>query len=273
MYEAYWKLERRPFENVADPDFFSPCETHQGALLKIRYAVENQKGAALLAGEHGSGKTMIVEMLKQQLPEFAGPFVHIVYPQMSPADLVAYIAEEIKPTDPNAPQRTLQQSVRTIQTCLAENTAAGRHAVIVIDEAHLIEDAACWDALRLLLNFRSLGRPDATLVIVGQLQLLSTIERTASWDERLSVKCVLKPLSLDDTAAYLQHRLHAAGGRPEIFTPEGVESLYRLSGGLPRRINRLADLALVIGYAEENLTIGPAELDAVCGELVSVSPF
>lgn len=271
MYEMHWQLERRPFESVADTAFYYPSECHQGALLKLRYAIESAKGAALLAGDHGAGKTMIVEMLREQLAEECAPFAHIVFPQMPPADLLAYIADELCPAEVNTGLPSIQHSVRRIQKHLAANTAAGRHAVLVIDEAHLIDDPAAWEALRLLLNFQSGPQPDLTMLLVGQLPLLSTIERMPAWDERLGVKCLLRPLNLEETACYLQHRLKVAGGQTEIFTAEAIDALYRLSGGLARRVNRLADLALVIGYAEELHALSTKEIEAVCGEIVSIA--
>lgn len=269
MYESYWHLEQRPFESTSDSQFYYPSEGHQGALLKLRYTIENHKGAALLVGEHGIGKTMIVEMLKRQLPEWCAPVAHLVFPQMSPADLLAYVTAELHPE--GCSQASVQQNVKSLQTFLANNTAEGKHAVVVVDEAHLIEDPACWDTLRLLLNFQSTGQPDLTLLLCGQLSLLTTLDRIASWEERLDVKCLLKAFTLDETACYLQHRLQVAGGKPEIFSHDAIEALYRIAGGLPRRINRVADLSLVIGYAEETPSVSVSEIEAVSGELISVS--
>lgn len=270
MYESHWQVQTRPFESVSSPEFYYPSECHQGALLKLRYVVESGQGAALLAGDHGSGKTLIVELLKTQLPETGPRIVHLTFPQMPPADLLAYIAEEMGAAFPADSTPSVQQSVRMIQNKLASAAAEGRRTLLVVDEAHLIEDPAVWDALRLLLNFQHGGVPDATLLLVGQLPLLSTLERMPSWEERLAVKCLLKPLSLEETACYLQHRLKTAGTDREVFSGPAVEALFRHAAGLPRRINRLADLALVIGYAEELTEITPKEIEAVCGEIVSI---
>lgn len=269
MYESYWHLEQRPFESTSASNFYYPSEGHQGALLKLRYTIENHKAAALLVGEHGLGKTMIVEMLKQQLPSWCNPIAHLVFPQMSAAELLAYVTAELRRDGTSA--TSVHQNVHALQSFLAENTAEGNHAVVVIDEAHLIDDPACWDTLRLLLNFQTAGQPDVTVMLCGQLGLLNMMDRMASWEERLDVKCLLKPFTLEETACYLQHRLQVAGGKPEIFTPEAIEAVYRIAGGLPRRINRVADLSLVIGYAEESPKITVAEVEAVSGELISVS--
>jgi general secretion pathway protein A len=270
MYEAYWELARRPFENVSDAELYYASEGHQGALLKLRYVIESGKAAGLLVGETGVGKTTVADILATQLPDSIGPVEHVVFPQMPPAELLAYLAERFSPEAAAAAGSSLHASVRVLETELARNTAEGRHAVLILDEAHLIDEPATWDALRLLTNFRSRGLPDLTIILVGQLPLLTIMNRMPSWEERLDVKCILRPLSLDATACYLQHRLAGCEGRNEIFAEEAVEAIHRLSGGLPRRINRLADLALVIGYAEEVPKITAQEIDAVCGELITV---
>jgi general secretion pathway protein A len=269
MYESYWQLDTPSFENGADPRFYYPSEGHQAALLKLRYAIETRKGAALLAGDHGTGKTMIIEMLRQQLAETCRPFLHLVFPQMSAGDLLAYIAAELAGPEHPAP-RTADHSVRLIQQTLAANTMAGRHAVVAIDEAHLIDDPACWETLRLLLNFSTDGRQDLTLVLIGQLPLAAMFARMPAWEERLGVKCILKPLGDDETAGYVRHRLHAAGTPLEIFSPDAAATLHRLSRGFPRRINRLADLALLVGYAEQLDVIQPDAIEAVAAELTAL---
>ncbi len=116
MYETYWQLDQKPFENAADARFFFPGESHQSALLKLRYAVENRRGGALLAGAAGTGKTYLVSMLRESLDENYSPFVHLVYPQMSPAELMAYLADEL---DGGANEsQSVPESIRRIQAAL-----------------------------------------------------------------------------------------------------------------------------------------------------------
>ena len=95
MYESYWKLSRKPFDNTTDPDFYFPGESHQAALLKLRYAIENRRGGALLTGAGGTGKTLVAGMLGEMLGETFQPLIHLVFPQMSTADLLAYLADEL----------------------------------------------------------------------------------------------------------------------------------------------------------------------------------
>ncbi len=97
MFEAYWKLQARPFSAGTATRCYYPAETHQGALLKLRYTIEQRRGAALLVGPSGSGKTLLVRLLAEQLNEQFRPFIHVVFPQMPAAELLAYLATELGP--------------------------------------------------------------------------------------------------------------------------------------------------------------------------------
>jgi len=271
MYETYWQLDEKPFETGADPRFYYPGPSHQAALLKLRYAVENCRGGALLAGPSGCGKTLIVGLLRQMLAPQYSPLVHLVFPQMSAAELVAYLAGELTGQQP--PERTagVEESVRRIERFLADNAAKGRRAVVVIDEAHLCDDPATLEAMRLLLNFQPHGQPALTLLLAGQTGVLPILERTPQLEERLGVKCLLRPFSAEETAAYVEHRVKVAGGKEPIFEPEALTALHQLTHGMPRRINRLCDLALLIGYAEGLRRISAEHLEGVQDELVTVA--
>jgi type II secretory pathway predicted ATPase ExeA len=272
MYEAYWKLERKPFETCSDSRFYYPSEVHQGALLKLRYAVENRRGGALLAGASGTGKTLVVQMLRRQLSETFSPFVHLVFPQMSAEDLLAYLADELGAPGADLDDTAPSASVRRIEHFLAGNAGKGRHAVVVVDEAHLLEGTRVLEMIRLLLNFEVASEPALTLVLVGQPALLPTLERMPQLEERLGVKSLLRPFTLEESVSYVNHRLTAAGAKRTIFEPEALEALHHLTHGAARRINRLGDLALLVAFAEEQKTITAAQIESVSEELVTVAP-
>lgn len=274
MYEAYWQFDAKPFENHSDPRFYYPGESHQGALLKLRYAVEHRRGAAVLTGGAGSGKTLLLDVLERQLPESYQPIARVVFPTMPVGDLLAYLADELEPlpaASGASPQRGIDQSLRRIQASLAAREESGKHTILAIDEAHLLEDVRILESLRLLLNLEVAGRTPFTLLLVGQPGLLRTLERMPGFEERIGVKSLLRAFSPEETAAYAAFRLHAAGARRELFDSEALETLHALSHGMPRRINRLCDLALLVGFADERTSIDSAQLEAVADELVSVT--
>lgn len=273
MYEAYWKLRQGPFEGSPDARFFFDSETHQAALLKLRYLVENRKGAGLLVGGGGYGKSFLLKVLAAELGEQSGLVIPVLFPQMSPSELMAYIAAELGgKSDPAHEAPSLDRTIRHIQDALAVFAQRQQHPVIVIEEAHLIDDPQVFQALRLLLNFQPQHGGAFTLILSGQRDLLSRIRRLPQLEERLTVKCLLRPLSYEETLGYVTHRLKAAGADQPPFEPSAYDTLYELSGGIPRRINRLCDLALLVGYADNLDVITPAQLEAVSEELAAVMP-
>ena len=253
MYESYWQLDQKPFENAADPQFYFPGETHQSALLKLRYAVENRRGGALLAARLEPARPTSFPCSASRSAR-AAPFIQLVYPQMAPAELLAYLADEFDGGGRGG--IAVHESVRRIQAAMLEN-AAGRHAVVVVDEAHLLENSPMLETLRMLLNFGPDGKRGMTLLLVGQPGILPLLDRTPQLEERLGVKCLLRPFTSSETGQYVHHRLQVAGAAPTIVAAEAVPTLYELTHGIARQINRLCDLALFVGFAEEQQTLTP----------------
>jgi type II secretory pathway predicted ATPase ExeA len=272
MYKTYWQLQQKPFEPGIDPQFYYPGESHQAALLKLRYALENRRGGAFLTGPSGIGKTLLVTLLRDMLGDSHTPFVHLVFPQLTAAELLAYVADMLEGSPGLAAPDAASRNLQRIETFLAANCQKGRHAVLVVDEAHLINSASAFETLRLLMNLAWKGNPAWTLLLCGQPVLLSVLRRMPHWEERFAVKCLLRPLTLEETAAYVNHRLKVAGAKRSLVDADAFPTLQELTHGLPRRINRLCDLALLIGYAEEQETLSAAHFESVCRELVTVTP-
>ena len=269
MYESHWKLARKPFENTPDAAFYYPSEPHQSALLKLRYVIENQRGAAVLCGTGGVGKTMLVRTLLQSLPDSFAPRVHIVFPRMSSDDLLGYIADELT----GIPQTgTPQADVQRIQAMLVASAAAGQHPVVAIDEAQILADAGSLELIRLLLNFETPSGTGLTLLLTGQGELLPAIERIPSLEERLAVKCVLRAFTAEETASYISHRIQAAGGNHTVFTSGAMDAIHHASAGIPRRINRLCELALLVSYAEQIELVDVEQIEGVAEELLQIAP-
>ncbi len=272
MYEEYWRLSGRPFENRFHGDFYYPAETHQAAILKLRYAIENRRAAALLCGPSGMGKSLVSEMLLRQLGDTFRPQHHLVFPALDSQQLLRYLVEQIDSSSGEWPRESSADLVR-FENFLHGNLEAQRHAVLVVDEAHLLEQYGLLEPLRLLLNVaasQSPGESAWTLVLTGQPTLLSHVERYHPLDERLAVKCMLNRLLPEETVSYIQHRIRAVGGNAQsLFEEDALDRIHQLSQGIPRRINRLCDLALMVGYAEERHVISPAVIESVHSDLAA----
>lgn len=272
MYSHYWSLDRPPFENTLDPAFFFPSQTHQAALWKLRYLIENRKGAGVLVGPTGSGKTMVVHRLAEELEKDVGPWIHVVFPQMSADDLLSYLAVQLGGDAVDERHLPLSRSVslRMIEQAFVELTRQGRHAVIVVDDAHLIDDPETLQALELLLNFQQTARSEFSLILLGDRLLLSRLTRMPRFDERLIARSMLQSLSQDEVARYIRFRLEVSGARSSMFDGASLDEIAALSGGSPRRVNRLADLALLVGYADNRMSLTADDVTAVNEELSMV---
>jgi general secretion pathway protein A len=273
MYEAYWKLRCNPFQNVAGPEFLYLSETHRAALLKLRYVLENRLGAGLLSGGTGYGKTYLAQVFARQLPEHYAPRVHLVFPQLSPAELLAYLAVElgVDEAEVGRDDGRLDRTVRRIERELRAHSEHGRHPVIVLDEAQLIDDQRVFQMLQLLLNFQQHARADFSLILVGDRPLLGRMRRLPQLDDRIGARAILQPLSENEVETYVAHRMKAAGATRPIFDDSALVALFEFSGGVPRRINRLCDLALLVGFAESRSEISAEEIEAVGEEFVSLA--
>jgi len=267
MYLDYWQLDAKPFEPAGDARFRYQSEAHQAALRKLRYAVEGERSAALVAGPAGVGKTLLVDMLREQLGKRFQPLVRVVFPQMTDRDLLAYLAERFGAPPADPPRHTIEESLRRLEFVLGDNARQGRHAVLAVDEAHLLEDSGLVEPLRLLLNLEVEGRGALTLLLTGQPAVVPMIERHGSLHDRLDLKVLLPGLTEEETAAYILHRLREAGATREIFTAAALTAAHHLCGGVPRRLNRLCDLALLVGFATEQHVIDAEDLRAVHQEL------
>lgn len=269
MYESYWKLNARPFRNDAAPEFFFRGESHQAAMLKLRYAVEHHLGAALLTGGVGYGKSYLVQTLASELTETFSPIILLVFPQLSPPELLAWLAVELGVSTEIADEGRLDQTLRHLELQLQKLTSAGRSPTIIIDEAHTIESPAVLQTLQLLLNYQQQPSINFSVIFVGDRPLVGQVSRWAALDERIPIRAALQPLSRQETAAYVKHRLAIAGRKQTVFDEGALTSLFQLSGGVPRRINRLCDLALLVGYADQLPIITDQEMEAV-GEEITV---
>lgn len=252
IYQKYWSLKEPPFENVPDQMVFFRSSQHEEALSRLMYAVENRKGAAMLTGEVGAGKTTISRVLSDSLPADRYRVNTITNPALTPLDLLRSILYEIGiPTESDSKFFLLTK----LHDKLHERQQHGIRTILVVDEAHLIQQRESLEELRMLLNMQSEHQFLVTLIIMGQTPLLLKVETLLPLKERISVKYHLKPLDLKDTVRYILYRLKSAGAKRGIFTGKAIFPLYSYSQGIPLRINNLCDRCLLIGMMKKTGTI------------------
>ncbi len=269
MYERHWRLQRAPFSQDRNAASFFASSSHHNALLKLRYLIDHRRGLGLLVGASGSGKTRLLDAVLLDSSTAASPVAMVVYPQMSPIELLSYITQKLAgESAATAPTSDSMNTVlQRLETALRTLTSSGRPPIIVIDDAHAITDRSVLQSLQLLLNFQQGAGTDFTLILAGQPELVGVVKRLPQLDDRVAMPCVLQAFSSVETASYIRHRLHAAGATQPIFSEAALVAIHELSGGLPRRINRLCDFALLVGYAEELAAIDASQIEGVHSEL------
>lgn len=269
MYENHWQLRRSPFSAATRLESFFPAPSQQAALLKLRFLLQQQHEGAVIVAPAGCGKTYLADIAWQLTEEDRGPVASIQYPQLTPAELITDIAVRLDASGDAQldSSQGLDFVLRRLEARLTELTAERRPPVISIDDAHLIEDRRVFESLQSLLNLHRPGKTEFALVLWGRPELLGMLRRVHRLDERLSFACALQPLTEPQTAEYVRHRLAAVGAGQPIFTDDALRAVYELSGGIPRQINRLCEMALLIGYAERQSQIERPQIDSVAGEL------
>ncbi|MBI4633942.1 MAG: AAA family ATPase [Deltaproteobacteria bacterium] len=245
MYLEYWGLQKFPFENAPDPEFMYYSSEHEEALIRLIYAVKRNKGAVLLSGEIGCGKTMLSRVFIQQLPEAEFDIGLMTNPSLEPID---FLKEAIYQIGLTSPSNTKPDLLKVLNDRMLENTKNNRSMLLVVDEAQLIPKDT-FEEIRLLLNFQLNDRYLLNLVLLGQPELREIIREYKQLDQRIAIRYHLNPLNLDDTGKYVVFRLEKAGRSENMFTAAAMEEIYGYSQGVPRKINNICDLALLIGFS------------------------
>jgi len=264
-YGEYWGFKEKPFENTADPRFLYESPQHEEALARLGYAIYGDKGIAVLTGVFGCGKTVIAEKLLETISREAYEVAFIVNPQFQAIELLRDIIYNLGYRERLSQQK--DEVVHKLVEILHNNFDNGKRSVIIIDEAHLIQEIQIFEELRVLLNYQYNRRFLLTLLLLGQPELKERINNLKQFSQRVAIRCHLTGLDKKDVPRYIQHRLEVAGSTRKIFEEDSYDYISGQSGGIPRRINQICDMTLFTGYCEGVKTIDTNIIKSVIKDL------
>jgi general secretion pathway protein A len=249
MYLSFFGLNEKPFAITPDPRYLYLSERHAEALAHLLYGINEAGGFVQLTGEVGTGKTTIVRSLLAQTPKNA-EIALILNPRMTAPEFLLTICEELGIGVPDSATESLKDLVDILSGYLLRAHANGRRVVVVVDEAQNLAPTVL-EQVRLLTNLETNTRKLLQIILIGQPELRELLGRTElrQLAQRITGRYHLNPLTHDETAAYVRHRLRVAGATSDIFTPAALAEVYRVAIGVPRVINVVCDRALLGAYS------------------------
>jgi general secretion pathway protein A len=264
MYEAFYGLKERPFELVPNPRFLFLTSRQREALSNLQYGLTTARGLTLLIGEAGTGKTTLVQAALAD-PSTAGARVVLMSnPTLTRSEFYEFLARAFGLSDAAGESKT--RFLFELRRELQERQKSGVLSALVIDEAQSIPYELL-EEIRLLSNIETTTTKLLNVILAGQPELSDRLNDTSlrQLKQRISLRCQLKPMELNETASYIAGRIRIAGGRPElVFTREAVGAVFQASGGLPRTVNVISDNALIGGFAAQVKPINAAFVEEVC---------
>jgi type II secretory pathway predicted ATPase ExeA len=259
-------LTRDPFANEPQLDLFFESQSVREAAARLRRAAQQGKGLIVVTGAGGLGKTMLVRHVLEGLEEEVfEPCLLVPMPGVSDGGWV--LDRLARQLGAESPAKERGAVLTEVYEKLAIVREEGRHAVVILDEAQVLAEQGVLRELRGLLNLEYEERRLLTLVLVGLPALAHAVANEAALAERVDVPIRLAPLSADESARYLTHRIRAAGGNPAIVESSAVAALVKWGGGVPRLLNRLADAALFEAHMAGRVSATAADVERAAAEL------
>lgn len=264
MYEIFYGLREKPFSLVPDPDFLFLGRLHGAALNMLEYGLRGEASFTLISGEVGCGKTILIRRFLRMVNDSTTVGMVTNTPRSS-----GHILERILLAfNLNYRGMSEVEQYETLIHFMEEQQARGRRAVLIIDEAHNLDEDSL-EELRMLSNINVDKSLALQVILVGQPEILELLNTRSlrQLAQRISVNFRLLPLTFSETRRYVRHRLRVAGGSPDIFEPKAIAAIHLLSGGIPRLINVLCDAALVYGFGGGRETLDEAIIQAVASDM------
>ena len=275
MHEDYFGFAEKPFSLTPDPKYLYRSASHGSAFELMQYAIRRREGFVVVTGDIGTGKTTLCRAVLDQLDRRTFTAL-VLNPFLSEEDLLRVILQDFGVVSRDEIKRgrlagvSKQELIETLNQFLLSLLPIGAGALLIIDEAQNLP-LQTLEQIRILSNLETDKEKLLQIVLVGQPNLRDLLKSPAlrQLDQRVSIRFELNPLSKEETAAYISHRLTVAGGGSVVtFTPRALATVYRFSGGIPRLINLLCDRALLGAFAQRTnrvtrqiVTAGAASLE------------
>ena len=271
MYLDHFGLTRRPFTLMAETEYVFFSDGHAEAMATLLYALAEYQGLFLLVGEPGTGKTTVLRSTLRELTGTRAEIYEIDNPLLTSAEDV--VDELLETLDPAAIEQSKRLKFKSLQSALEMRRASGFLPIIVADEAQ----ALCVEVLELLRRLSNLEYAEGRLVqivLAGQPEITSRLEQPElrALAQRVPLRANLEHLSLSETDDYIRWRLYCAGGGyREIFTSAAMKVLFRLTGGIPRLLNQLADQCLLAAFSKRHYLVETSLVNDV-GKHLGITP-
>lgn len=267
MYESFFGLSEKPFALTPNPRFVFQSEQYRTAEQALLYGIAQKEGFMLVTGAPGTGKTTLCRDLLEKLDADKHRVALIFNPFFNGVEMLQALHSEFGLGDAGTTSR--KELLDRLNAYLLQQLANGRTCIAIFDEAqHLSTEFL--EQIRVLSNLETNQEKLIQIVLVGQPELLGLIRtpQMAQLDQRVSVRCTLTHLSLDETGRYIYHRLNVAGAKGSVrFDDAGIRLIHAATGGVPRLVNLLCDRALLAGYSEQTKHIATGHVKQAVASL------
>ncbi len=267
MYNAYFGFRENPFNLSPDPAFLYRSPQHEEALANLIYGVHSRKGFVVLTGEVGTGKTTILECLRDYLESQYVEFAFIFNSRINAEQFFEMIAYDL---DLRCSAKSKTEVLFALNSLLVQQAQEGRTTVLIVNEAHNL-DADVLEEIRLLGNLENprLGKL-LQIILAGQPELDRKLDQPnlRQLKQRIVLRCTLRAFQVAETAEYMNYRLEKAGmPQQTVFPDELIREIHVRSMGIPRLINTLCDNLLLTAFAAEQRQASLAMLDEICHDM------
>lgn len=262
----HFNLDREPFSNAPDARFFFNSQQHSQALLRLMYAVDSNKGLAVLVGGVGTGKTTLARRMLDSLPDekYESSLLVMVHSGITPEWILTRIAMQLGVENPAEDRLTI---LRQLYERLLRIEESGRRAVVLIDEAQMLQTRELMEEFRGLLNLEIPGNKLLNIVFFGLTEVEDCLRLDEPLAQRVALKYHLRSLSVDTTESYIKHRLQVAGAKKMLFSADAIPAIHGYAGGVPRLINTICDNCLFEAYLQKMNGVTLKIVHSVAGDL------